>query len=78
MNKKIIIRIDSTVKIMDIVSNKPLTKETLNNLIETVKNAQYKQPYWVTVKTKDEDKYLLMNNYNSPYPISEIRRILYD
>lgn len=55
-----------------------LNKKNLDKLIENVKNTQHKQPYWVIIKTKDEDKYLLANNYNSPYPIAEIRRIIYD
>ncbi len=55
-----------------------LNKKDLDKLIENVKNTQYKQPYWVIIKTQDEDKYLLMNNYNSPYPMTEIRRVLYD
>lgn len=59
---------------MDTVLNKPLTKENIDNLIEKIKTVQYKQPYWVLIKTEDGDKYLLANNYFSPYPISEIRR----
>jgi len=61
---------------MDTALNKPLTKKDLDKLIENVKNIQYKQPYWVMIKTKDEDKYLLVNNYASPYSTSDLRRYI--
>jgi len=63
---------------MDTALSKPLTKKDFDKLIENIKNIRYEQPYWIITQTKDENKYLLVNNYNSPYPMTEIRRILYD
>lgn len=63
---------------MDTVLNKPLTKEDIDKFIKKVNHIQYKQPYWIKIKTEDGDKYLLANNYFSPYPITEIRRFLND